>query len=239
MDDTNNRRGRCMNCHKKKRKLGTVRTNGGDSRKPLSRLLPPIINESIPTEGTGPMHYQWIMRESVMKTEMTMPSNYLEIPELKIPKLFLHLAAEARDVDVNNEPSGYSEEVKSQVSKLPGPILVTVITNGQPMPFGGELVNNVVSAEMVTDPGHVGRCSPIDQASQVVSPDKTEHLIRPGLIMDGRRTASADTGGLDNSWHERKEPIDELGSVVLLGSDMCDNITDPVIPVGQYVHLMR
>ena len=196
-DDTNNRRGRCMNCHKKKRKLGTVRTNGGDSRKPLSRLLPPIVNESRPTEGTGPMHYQWIMRESVMKTEMTMPSNYLEIPELKIPKLFLHLAEEARDVEVNNEPSGYSEEVKSQVTQLPGPILVTVITNSQPMPFGGELVNDVVSAEMVTDPGHVGRCSPIDQASQVVSPDKTEHLIRPGLITDGRRTTSADTGGLN------------------------------------------
>ena len=168
-----------MNCHKKKRKLGTVR----------------IVNESTPTEGTGPMHYQWIMRESVMKTEMTMPSNYLEIPELKIPKLFLHLAEKARDVEVNNEPSGYSEEVKSQVTKLPGPILVTVITNGQPMPFGGELVNDVVSAEMVTDTGHVGRCSPIDQVSQVVSPDKTEHLIRPGLITDGRRSASADTGG--------------------------------------------
>ena len=129
--------------------------------------------------------------------------------------------------------------LKSQVTKLPGPILVQVITNGQPMPFGGELVNDVVSAEMVTDPGHVGRCSPIDQASHVVSPDKTEHLIRPGFITDGRRTASADTGGLDNSWHERKEPIDELGSVVLLGSDMCDNVTAPVIPVGQDVHLMR
>ena len=112
-DDTNNRRGRCMNCHKKKRKFETVRTNGGDSRKPLSGLLPTIVNKLIPTEGTGPMHYQWILRESVMKTEMTMPSNYLEIPELKIPKLFLNLAEEARDVDVNNEPSGYSEEIKS------------------------------------------------------------------------------------------------------------------------------
>ena len=55
---------------------------------------------------------------------------------------------------------------KSQVTKLPGPILVTVITNGQPMPFGGELVNDVVSAEMVTDTGHVGRCSSIDQATK-------------------------------------------------------------------------
>ena len=163
-DDTKNRRGRCMNCHKKKRKFGTVRTNGGDSRKPLSGRLPPIVNKMIPKEVAGPMHYQWILRESVMKTEMTVPSNYLEIPELKIPKLFLHLAEEARDVDVNNEPSGYSEEVKSQATQLAGPILVEVITNGQLMAFGGELVHDVVVAEMVTDTGHVGRCSPMVQA---------------------------------------------------------------------------
>ena len=223
-----------MNCHKKKRKFGTVRTNGGDSRKPLSGRLPPIVNKMIPTEVVGPMHYQWILRESVMKTEMTEPSNYLEIPELKIPKLFLHLAEEARDVDVNSEPSGYSEEVKSQATQLAGPILVEVITNGQPMPFGGELVNDVVVAERVTDPGHVGRCSP----GHVVSPVKTGHLVRPGLTTNGQQTASADTRGLDNSWPERKEPSDELGSVVLLGSDIGDNVTAPVIPVGQDVHLM-
>ena len=64
-----------------------------------------------------------------------MPSNYLEIPELKIPKLFLHLAEEARDVDVNNDLSGCSERDVSQVTGLPGPILVTVMTNGQPMPI--------------------------------------------------------------------------------------------------------
>ena len=51
------------------------------------------------------MHYQWIVRESIKTTEMKKPSNYLEIPELKIPKLFLHLAEEARDVEVNNDLS--------------------------------------------------------------------------------------------------------------------------------------
>ena len=142
-------------------------------------------------------------------------------------------------MEVNNDPSGYSEEVKSQVTELPGPILVTVITDGQPMPFGKELVNDVVSAEMMTDAGHVGRCSPIDRASQVVSPDTTEHPIRLGLITDGRRTASADTGGLDVNWDEQEEPIDGLGSVVLLGSEMCENVTATVIPVGQDVNLTR
>ena len=52
-DDTNIRGGRCMNCHKKKRRLGTVRTSGGESRKPLSGLLPPIVNKLTPTEDTG------------------------------------------------------------------------------------------------------------------------------------------------------------------------------------------
>ena len=233
---TNNRGGRCMNCHKKTRRFGTVQTNRGDLRKPLSGLLPPIVNKLTPTEGTGAMHYQWIMRESIMRTEMNMPSNYLEIPELKIPKLFLHLAEEARDVEVNNDLSGCSEEVKSQVTGLAGPILVTVIADGQPMPFGNELANDVVPARMMTDAGHVGRCTPIDRANQVVSPDTTEHPIRLGLNTDGRRTASADTGGLDVNWDEQEEPVDRLGPVVLLGSEMCEHVTAPVIPVDQDVN---
>ena len=153
---TNNRGGHCTDCNKKTMTFGTVRTNGGDLRNPLSGLLPLVVNMLTPTDGMGAMHYQWIVRESIKMTEMKMPSNYLEIPELKIPKLFLHLAEEARDVEVNNDLSGCSEEVKSQVTGLPSPILVTVMTDGQPIPIGNELVNDVVSAEMMTNAKYVG-----------------------------------------------------------------------------------
>ena len=195
--------------------------------------------KTIPSEVMEPMHYQWILRESVTKTDRTVSSNYLETPDQKIPKLFLHLAEEARKVVVVNEPSGYSEEVKSQATRLPGPILVEDMTNGHQMPFEGESVNDVVMAEMVTDPEHVGRCSPVVRAGRAVFPVVTGHLVRPGLTTNGRQTVSAGSGGLDHSWHERTELSDEHGSVVLLGSDMGGNGTSPVIPVNRDVHLME
>ena len=40
--------------------------------------------------------------------------------KLKIPKLFLHLTEEARDVEVNNDISGCTEETKSQATGFAG-----------------------------------------------------------------------------------------------------------------------
>ena len=161
--------------------FGTVQTNGGDFSNSVSGLLPSVVNKLKHKEDAGAMHYEWIVRESIMITEMNMPGNYLEIPELKIPKLFLHLAEEARDVEVNNDISGCAEEVKSQVTGLRSPFLVTVMTDGQPIPFGNELVNDVVSTEMTNDEKYVRQCNPMDRANQVVSPDTTEQPNWLGL----------------------------------------------------------
>ena len=237
-DDMNDGHDRCLSCHEKKRMSGTVRINADDVRKPLSGRSTPIVNRMIPSEVIEPMHYQWILRESVMKTDRTVPSNYLEIPDQEIPRLFLQLAEEARKVVVINEPSGFSEEVMSQGTQLSGPVLVEVITSGHQMPCGGESVNDIVMTEMVTESEHVGRCSPMVQAGRVVLPVVTGHPVRPGLIASGRRTASAELGGLDHGCHERKELSDEHGLVALLGSDVGGNGTAPVIPVsrdGMYI----
>ena len=151
---------------------------------------------------------------------MQMPSNYLEIPELKLPKIFLHLAEEAMSVEVKNELSGCSEEVQSQGTGLPSPILVTVMADSQPIPIRNVLANAVASAEMMTNVKYVGRCKPIDRADQVVSPDTTEQPIWLGLNTDARRNASADTGGPDVKSAEQREPVDRLEPVVLLGLKM-------------------
>ena len=122
--------------------------------------MPPVVNKLAPTDGTGVMHYQWIVRESVRTTEMLMPSNYLEIPELRLPRIFLHLAEEARNVEVKNELSCCSEEVQPQGTGLPSPILVTVMADSQPTPIKNVLANAVASAEMMTNVKYVGRCKP-------------------------------------------------------------------------------
>ena len=237
MRATDNRGGRCTDCTKRTMMFGTVQANGDDFSDSLSGLLPPVVNKLEPKEDTGAMHYQWIVRESIMTTEMKMPSNYLEIPELKIPKLFLHLAEEARDVEVNNDLSACTEEVKSQLTGLQSPILVTVMTDSQPIPVGNELVNEVVYTKMMNDEKYEGRCKPMDRANQAIAPDTTEQPIWLGLNPGGRRTASADTGGPVVNTDERGIPVDGLEPVVLLGSELCENETDPVVPVSQDVNL--
>ena len=238
-DDMNDGHDRCLSCHEKKRMSGSVRINADDVRKPLSGRSTPIVNGMIPSEVIEPMHYQWILRESVMKADRTVPSNYLEIPDQEIPRMFLQLAEEARKVVVINEPSGFSEEVMSQGTQLSGPILVEVMTRGHQMPCGGESVNDIVMTEMVTESEHVGRCSPMVQAGRVVLPVVTGHPVRPGLIASGQRTVSAELGGLDHGCHERYELSDEHGLVALLGSDVDGNGSAPVIPVSRDLHLME
>ena len=208
-DNTNDSHVCCLNCHKKKRNYGTVRSSG-HVRKPLSGRWPPIVkrsapivNQMIPSEVMEPMHYQWISRESSTITARTVPCNYLEIPDQKLPSVLLHLAKEAREVVVINEPSGFLEEVQSQETQLCSPTLVEVITNGHQMPFGRESVNDVV---------------------------------RPVLANHGRQTESAASGGLDTNWHERQDLSDEHGSVLLFRPVMDGRETAPVIPVSRDVH---
>ena len=207
---------RCLNCHKRKKQYGTV-WSSGHVRKPLSERLrplsgrsppivnrsPPIVTQRIPPEVMEPIHHEWILRKSVTNTDMTVPCNYLEIPDQILPNAFLHLAEEARAVVVIKEPSGFFEEVQSRATRLSGPPLVEVLTNGHQMPFGRESLNAVV---------------------------------RPGLANRERQTASAESEGLDASWHKRDDLSDESGSVLLFGPVMDGRETAPVIPVGRDVH---
>ena len=147
--DTNNIGGRCMDCNKKTTTARTLPTKCGELVKPMSGLVPPVVTEIAPTDGTGVMHYQWNVRESVRTTEMLMPSNYLEIPELRLPRVFLHLAEEARNVKVENDVSCCSEEVQPQGTGLPSPVLVTVMMNSQPIPNKRVLRTTGASTEMI------------------------------------------------------------------------------------------
>ena len=147
---------RCLNCHKRKRQYGTV-WSSGHVRKPLSERLrpwsgrsppivnrsPPIVTQRIPPEVMEPMHHEWILRKSVTNTDMTVPCNYLEIPDPILPNAFLHLAEEAREVVLIKEPSGFFEEVQSRATRLSSPPLVEVLTNGHQMPFGRESLTAV------------------------------------------------------------------------------------------------
>ena len=237
---TNDRGSRCTDCSNKTMTAGTLQTKCGDLRKPISGMVPPFVTKMAPTDGTGMMHYQWIVRESVRTTNMLMPSNYLEIPEVRLPRIFLYLAEEARNVEVKDELSCCSEEAQRQRTGLPSPILVTVMVDRQPIPIKNVLANTDTSAEMMTNVKYVGQCNPIDRADQVASPDMTEQPIWLGLNTEARRNASADTGGPDVKSVEQRKPVGPQNTTerpVWLGPKMNENEKAPVDPVGQDVNL--
>ena len=159
--------------------------------------------ETAPTDGTGVIHYQWNVWESVKMTEMLMPSNYLEIPELRLPRVFLHLAEEARNVKVENDLSCCSEEVQHQGTGLPSPALVTVMVDSQPIPKKRVLRTTGAFTEMMTNINYVGRCKTIDR---VVSPDTTEQPVLLGLNTDEREN-------IVNRWAHGARPSSRSCSV--------------------------
>ena len=66
------------------------------------------------TDGTRVMQYQSDDQNSMKMTIMQMPMDYLEIPEPALPRGFLELAEEARNVRVESGQSCYTEDVQSQ-----------------------------------------------------------------------------------------------------------------------------
>ena len=230
-----------MDCNKKITTAQTLPTKCGEIVKPMYGLVPPVVTEIAPTDDTGVMHCQWNVRESVRTTEMLMPSNYLEIPELRLPRVFLHLAEEARNVKVENDLSCCSEEVQPKGTGLPSPVLVTVMMDSQSIPNKRVLRTNGASTEVMTNIKYIGRCKPIDRVDWVVLPAMTEQPVWLGLDTDERGNASADTGGPDVISDKQNGPVDRSGpegprstteQPALLGQKTNEKENAPVGPVG-------
>ena len=64
---------------------------------------------------------------------MQMPMDFLEIPEPTLPRGFLELAEEARNVKIESGQFCYTEEVQSQGTGLTRPVFVTVTEDSSPV----------------------------------------------------------------------------------------------------------
>ena len=85
---------------------------------PISARVSPVVAETVHTDGTRVLQYQSDDQKSIKTTEGQMPMDYLEIPEPRLPRGFLDLAEEARNVKVESGRSWYTEEVQSQGTGL-------------------------------------------------------------------------------------------------------------------------
>ena len=83
-----------------------------------------------------------------MKTTiMQMPMDYLEIPEPSLPRGFLELAEEDRNVSVASGQSYYTEEVQSQEAGLTRPVFVTIMEHNLSVPKEGAMIAPGISTE--------------------------------------------------------------------------------------------
>ena len=139
-----------------------------------------VVAKVAHTDGTRVVQYQSEDQNSMKTTIMQMPMDYLEIPEPSLPRGFLELAEEARNVSVESGQSCYTEEVQSQGAGLTRPVFVTVMEYSLSVPKEGAMIAPGISTEMIPPTLSAGRRNPVDQLGLVGPRDKTEQSVLPG-----------------------------------------------------------
>ena len=147
---------------------------------PTLSLVSPVVAKMAHTDGTRVVQYQSDDQNSMKTTIMQMPTDYLEIPEPALPRGFLELAEEARNVSVESGQSCYTEEVQSQGAGLTRPVFVTVMEYSSSVLKEGAMIAPGISTEMIPTTLSAGRHNPVDQLGLVGPQDKTEQSVLPG-----------------------------------------------------------
>ena len=169
-----------------------VQMNCSRVTEPMSGPVRPVVPKIAVVNDTDTMHYEWIVRESVRTTETLTTNNYLEVPVLQLPRRFLHLAVEARTVDITKDKLCCFSNVQPQWIGLPKPVRVTVLRDSPVT--NGELNDRV-------------------DLGGGVSSNITEQPLFLALNIDESETAPMDRGDSDADSGEHSEPVDRLGPV--------------------------
>ena len=179
-------------------------------------------------------------------TEILMPRNYLEIPEPRLPRVFLELAEEARNVILVNGQSCDTEEVQPQRTGLTRPVFVAEMVDSPPVLNKRALRVTGTSTEMIPNIKLRGRREPVDRSGPVDQLNATEQLVLLDVNTDERENDSADPLGPDVIPAGRGEPVNRLGPVgpqsnteqpVLLGFNTDKRGNAPTGTVGHDVIL--
>ena len=176
------------------------------STEPTFARVSPVVAEMAHTDGTRVMQYQSDDQKSIKTTKMRMPMDYLEIPEPRLPRVFLELAEEARNVKIESGRSSHTEEVQSQTSGLTRPVFVTVMEYSPPVLKKGAFRATGVSTEMIPIMSSAGRREPVDRSGLVGPQNKTEQPVLLGLNADQVGTVPAGPVGPDIMF-DRIQPI--------------------------------
>ena len=170
-------------------------TDCGEFTEPISARVSPVVAETVHTDGTGVMQYQWDDRKSVKR------------PKCECPGLPRN-TGEARNVKVENGRSCYTKEVQPQGTGLTRPVFVTVMVDSPPVLRKGALRATGVSTERIPNMSSAGRCEPEDRSGLVGPQNKTEQPVLLGSDADQSGTAPAGPVGHDIRM-DRFQPVVE------------------------------
>ena len=140
-----------------------------------------------------------------------MASDYLEIPEPRLPRVFLDLAEEVRNVNIESRRSWYTEEAQSQGTRLTRPVFITVMEYSSPVLQTEAVRATVVSAEMIQIMDSAGRREPVDRSGLLGPQNKTEQPVLLGLKAYEMGNAPAGPVDPDVNMAGRREPVDRSG----------------------------
>ena len=132
-DGTTNVRGRSIDGNKRRTTVRKLPTDCVKFTEPTSARVSPVVAETVHTVCTRVLQYQSDDQKSIKTTKRQMARDYLEIPEPRLPRGFLNLAEEARNVKVESGRSWYTEEAQSQGTGLTRPVFVTVMEYSSPL----------------------------------------------------------------------------------------------------------
>ena len=247
-DGTTNVWGRSIDHNNKRMTVMKLPTDCGKFTELISARVSPVVAETVHTDGTRVLQYQSDDQKSIKTTEGQMPMDYLEIPEPRLPRGFLDLAKEARNVKIESGRSWYMEEVQSQETGLTRPVFVTVMEYSSPGLQKGAVRATGVSTEMIQIMDSAGRCKPVDRSGLVGPQSKTEQPVLLSLDADQVGNAPAGPVGPDMKSTGRREPVDRSGLVgpqnkteqpVLLGLDADQVGNAPAGPLGPDIMMDR
>ena len=154
-----------IDCDNMRTTVMKLPTNCVKFTEPTRTQVSPLVAKMAHNDGTRVMQYQSDDQKIMKTTNMQMPMDFLEIPEPTLPRGFLKLAEEARNVKIESGQFCYTEEVQSQGTGLTRPVCVTVMEYSSPVLEKGAIRAAGVSSEMIPTRSSAGRCKQVDRPS--------------------------------------------------------------------------
>ena len=225
--------------------VAEVYTNFTDKSEPTLSQGSAVVAEQAGTDGTTNVRDRSIDWNTIKTTNMQMPMDFLEIPEPNLPRGFLELAEEARNVKIESGQFCYTEEVQSQGTGLTRPVFVTVMEYSSPKLTTGAMRAAGVSTEVIPTRSSAGRQKPVDQSGLVGSQNKTDQPVLTGSNEDQVGTVPTGPVGsdiiIDRIQPVAEGPVGQFSTRRPVGTDGMFSTSDsdqPMAdgPVGRLSH---